>query len=174
MRSLLLASSLVLATIGAGSAFAQSPNAPAAANTGAQARVATTPTQDVSPAAKEAVKVVNDFMGALASGQLEAARKLMTADAVVMVNGNVLGQRDAYIDGAAKGDAAALRSVRRELLARQAKIGTDVAWVLSEKRLRATGATSGPSEVVIETMLLGKTPAGWKITHIHWSGRHAG
>ena len=119
MRSLLLATSLVLATVGAGSAFAQSPNAPAAAKTGAQTRVATTQAQAVSPATQEAVKVVNDFMGALASGQLEAARQLMTADAVVMANGNVLGQRDAYIDGAAKGDAAALGSVQRELLARQ-------------------------------------------------------
>jgi hypothetical protein len=86
----------------------------------------------------------------------------------------VLGERDAYIDGAAKGDAAALRTVQRDLMRRDVKVGADVGWVLSEKRVRAAGATEGPSEVVIETMLLAKTPAGWKITHIHWSGRSAG
>ena len=120
------------------------------------------------------MQVVNDFMAALASGQLEAARQLMTPDAVVMANGHVLGDRDAYIDGAAKGDSAALRSVQRELLRRDAKAGADVGWVLSEKRVRADRRHRRPSEVVTETMLLAKTPAGWKITHIHWSGRHAG
>jgi hypothetical protein len=45
--------------------------------------------------------------------------------------------------------------------------------VLSEKRVRAAGNPDGPSEAVIETMLLARTSAGWKITHIHWSTRKA-
>jgi len=45
--------------------------------------------------------------------------------------------------------------------------------VLSEKRVRAAGKPDGPSEAVIETMLLARTAAGWKITHIHWSTRKA-
>ena len=121
------------------------------------------------------MQVVNNFMTSLVGGQLETARQFMAPDAVVMANGHVLGERDAYIDGAAKADAAALRTVQRDLLRRDVKAGADVAWVLSEKRVRAAGAAEGgPSEVVIETMLLAKTPAGWKITHIHWSGRRAG
>jgi ketosteroid isomerase-like protein len=128
----------------------------------------------LSPAASDAVQVVNAFMGELINGQLDAARQLMTPDAVLIANGNVLGQRDEYIDGAAKADAAALKSVQRELLRRDARVGpaADVALVLSEKRLRALGATQGPSEVVVETILLVKTASGWKITHVHWSGRH--
>ena len=154
-----------MATVAAGSAFAQSPRAPAAVPTpAAQPRIATTPAQAggvrVSPAANEAVQVVNSFMAALVSGQLEAARQLMAPDAVVIANGNVLGKRDAYIDGAAKGDAAALRSVQRELLHRDVKAAADVSWVISEKRLRAAGAATGPSEVVTETMLLAKTARG--------------
>jgi len=27
---------------------------------------------------------------------------------------------------------------------------------------------------VVETMLIARMASGWKITHIHWSGRHAG
>ena len=106
-------------------------------------------------------------------GQLEAARQLMTPDAVVMANGHVLGDRDTYINGAAKGDAAALGTVQRELLRRDVKAGADFGWVVSEKRLRAAGGAQA-GEVVTETMLLTRTAAGWKITHIHWSGRHAG
>lgn len=164
MRRLLLAASLALSTAAAGAASSQLP------------RVATPPPQvgahSLSPAASDAAQVVNEFMAALAGGQLEAARRLMAPEAVVVANGNVLGNRDGYIDGAAKADAAALRTVERELLRRDAKAGGDFAWVLSEKRLLGPAGAQGPSEVVTETMLLSRTPAGWKITHIHWSGRH--
>lgn len=161
MRHLLLAASLAVATVVSGPAFAQPPAPFAGANSAS-----------ISPAAKDAVQVVDAFMAALSAGQLDVARQLMAPDAVVIANGNAFGLRDDYIDGAAKGDAAALRTVQRELLRRDARAGTDVAWVLSEKRVRAGAAAQGPSEVVIETMLLAKTSAGWKITHIHWSGRH--
>ena len=159
MRALVLAVSLVLS---AAVAFAWAKTGPAAATSAPQ----------VSAAARDAARTVDVFMAALVSGQLEQARAQMTPNAVVVANGQVFGERDAYIDGAAKGDSAALRSVQRELARRDAHAGTDVAWVVSEKRLRPMGAPQGPNEVVVETMLLAKTPAGWKITHVHWSGRH--
>ena len=113
-------------------------------------------------------------MASLASGQLDAARQLMTPDAVVIANGQVLGNRDAYIDGPAKGDSAALRSVQRELLRRDAQ-GWRQRGLGPEREAPARAdRRQAPSEVVTETMLLAKTPAGWKITHIHWSGRRAG
>jgi ketosteroid isomerase-like protein len=160
VRPLLLAVSLAVATLANAPAFAQTQATPAAALI----------TAHVVPAARDAVVVADTFSAALSSGQLDTARQLMTPDAVVVANGQVLGERDAYIDGAAKGDAAALRGVQRELLRREAGAGSDVAWVLSEKRVRA--AAQGGSEVVMESMLLIKTPSGWKITQIHWSGRH--
>lgn len=164
-RPLLAASfalSLAVSGVAIGSAAAQQP-APKAGATAARA----------TPAANPAVQVVDTFMLALAGGQLENARQLMAPDAVVIANGQVLGQRDNYIDGAAKGDAAALATVQRELLRRDVRGGADTAWVLSEKRVRplTAAAAQGPSEVVVETMLLARTTAGWKITHIHWSGR---
>ncbi len=165
----------MLAVAASGSAFAQASRAPAAGPAPvAQARGAAAQAGGLSfsPAASDAVQVVNTFLASLASGKLDAARQLMTPEAVVMANGQVLGTRDDYINGAAKGDSAALGKVQRELLRRDAKAGVDVGWVLSEKRLRTSTDAAAPGEVVIETMLLAKTPAGWKITHIHWSGRH--
>jgi hypothetical protein len=159
MRALVLAASLALASIAAGPVFAQ-------------ANATATSASEASPAARDAAQVVDAFMTALVGGQLEQAREQMTPNAVVVANGQVLGERDDYIDGAAKGDSAALRTVQRELARRDARAGSDVAWVVSEKRVRTAGAPQGPSEVVIETMLLAKTPAGWKITHVHWSSRH--
>jgi len=161
VRRLFLAASLALATFTSGPVFAQSQVSGAGSQPSRQ-----------SPAADEAVQVVDSFMDVLVSGRFDAARELMAPDAVVIANGQVLGQRDDYIDGAAKGDSAALRTVRREVLRRDTRAGADVAWVLTEKRLRAMATAQGPSEVVVETMLLARTNAGWKITHIHWSGRH--
>ena len=161
VRAIVLAVSLVLA---------------AAVAVPASAQTATPATAEavVSPAAREAAQVVDAFMAALVGGNMEQARAQMTPDAVIVANGHVFGLRDDYIDGAAKGDAAALRSVRRELVRRDARAGTDVAWVVSDKRVRpsSTSDAAGPSEVVVETMLLARTPQGWKITHVHWSGRH--
>ena len=170
MRALLLASSLVVATLAAGSASAQTTaRTPVAAKSPAVAAA----TQ--SPDANAAETVVNTFMADLAGGQLEAARQLMTGDAIVMANGIVLGDRDAYFNGPAKGDVAALSGTQRELLHRSIKTGNDIGWVVSEKRVRHTGTEQGPREIIVtETMLLAKTASGWKITHIHWSSRQVG
>jgi ketosteroid isomerase-like protein len=159
MRSLIVACCLALPTAIPAHAFAQTITATAA---------------PASADAREATQVVDAFMASLVGGDLEGARAQMSADAVVVANGQVFGLRDDYIGGPAKDDAAALRTVRRELLRRDVRTGIDVAWVVSEKRVRPSSALdgTGPSEVVIETMLLAKTAAGWKITHIHWSGRH--
>ena len=158
MRPLVLATSLFLSTIVGAPAFAQSTQAAPAQS--AQA---------------DAARVVDDFLAALSDGRLEAARQSMTPDAVVIANGSVLGTRDGYIDGAAKGDALAMRSVRsRELVHRDARIGAQYGWVVSEKRMLGEGAGQLRAMVVVETVLLAKTASGWKISGIHWSSRSAG
>ncbi|WP_460727101.1 hypothetical protein [Lysobacter rhizosphaerae] len=110
MRTLLLASSLALAAAFAGAASAKSPTH----SVPTPATVAQADSAQRSPAANDAVQVVDAFMAALVDGRIEAARQMVTPDAVVLANGHVLGDRDGYINGA------------------------------------------------------------WKVTHIHWSGRHAG
>jgi len=162
VRPLFLATSLFLSTLLGAPAFAQStqPAAPQAAQAVAQ---------------DEATKVVDDFMTALAGNQLEAARQAMTPNAVVIANGLVLGTRDGYIDGAAKADAAAMKSVRsRELIHRDSQVGAQIGWVVSEKRMVGDAAGQMRAMVLTETFLLAKTPSGWKISGIHWSSRAAG
>ena len=162
VRPLVLATSFFLSALIGAPAFAQTPQ-PAAVQAG-------------QPAAQnEATKVVDDFMTALAGNQLEAARQAMTPNAVVIANGLVLGTRDGYIDGAAKADAAAMKSVRsRELMHRDSQVDARMAWVVSEKRMVGEGAGQLRAMVLTETFLLTKTPSGWKIRGIHWSSRNAG
>ena len=161
MRPLFLATSLFLSTLVASPAFAQSTPAAAASAT--------------QSAENEATRAVDAFMTALYNGQLEAARQSMTPDAVVIANGTVLGTRDGYIDGAAKADAAAMKSVRsRELMHRDSQVDARMAWVVSEKRMVGEGAGQLRAMVLTETFLLTKTSSGWKIRGIHWSSRNAG
>jgi len=161
VRPLVLAASLFLSTMLAGPAFAQSAS--------------TQPATAQSAAENEATKVVDDFMAKLSSNQLEAARQAMTPNAVVIANGLVLGTRDGYIDGAAKADAVAMKSVRsRELMHRDSQVGAQVGWVVSEKRMVGEAAGQMRAMVLTETFLLAKTPSGWKISGIHWSSRAAG
>jgi ketosteroid isomerase-like protein len=172
VRALLLASSLVFATLVTTSASAQSTVAPTATTSHAP-----TTNAPLSPAEKAATQVVDSFMVDIATSQFEAARQLMTPDAVVLANAQVLGNRDAYIAGPAKRDAAALgATTQRELLHRNVKVGADLACVVSEKRLHGTppGAQAALDILVTETMLLSRTSSGWKIAHIHWSTRQVG
>jgi ketosteroid isomerase-like protein len=169
VRLQLIASSLFLATVSAAPVFAQSAATPATQPLAVAAQA--------SPDADAVAQVVDTFMTDIAGGQFESARQLMTPDAVVLANGQVLGDRDGYINGPAKGDAAALRATtQRELLHRNAKADAGHGWVVSEKRLRSTIAgAQAPREILVtETMLLARTGGGWKITHIHWSTRQAG
>jgi ketosteroid isomerase-like protein len=157
-------------------AFAQQPAPPAVPKAQAQQRPAAAPARaqaspvSISPAAAEAVLVVDSFMGALAQGQLDGARRFMTPDAVVVINGRVIGDRDAYFNGPAKSDAAALQAVsERQLLGREAKGGPGISWVVSAKRLRSNAQGTVSERVLTESMVLVKTLEGWKIAHIHWS-----
>jgi len=168
MRTFVSACVLALSASAVGPAFAQT-SAPATVPA-----VATQGAPVMSQEARDAVELVDAFAALLAAGQLEAARQFLAPDAMIVANGQTLGTRDRYIDGPARGDAAALRTVDRDILHREAWAGPGFAYVVTEKRLRTPGATNGPSEVVIETMLVKKTDAGWKIAHVHWSGRHAG
>ena len=123
----------------------------------------------VAPVAADAVLVLDTFMGALAAGQLDAARRFMTPDAVLLADGAPLGQRDEYFATRARTDAAKLGSSERTLLRRQALGGPNVAWVVSEKVLRSRGEGTASGMHMVETVLLVKTLEGWKIAHVHWS-----
>lgn len=127
----------------------------------------------IAPAAAESVAVLNAYMGALANGQFDVARKFMAPNAVVLRDGRVLGSRDMYFAGEARADAAALHGAQRDLLRRDAKAGDGLALVLSEKRLRTTVGGKSMDQFVTETALLVKTLDGWKIAHLHVSSRPA-
>jgi ketosteroid isomerase-like protein len=153
-------------------ALASPPAASAPKTTSAPAQ-ARPPAVRIAPGAEQPVMVVNSYMDALAKGQLDAARNFMAPGALVIADGKVLGDRDAYFANQARSDAAQLQGAQRELLGRDAKAGPAIGWVITEKLLRTNAGGKPAGQFVTETVMLAKTAEGWKIIHIHRSSRPA-
>jgi ketosteroid isomerase-like protein len=119
------------------------------------------------------VEVVRAFYVALETGDSAAAINLLTPDVVVLEAGGVEASRDEYASHHLGSDMAFVSSVTREVMREFSGMEGDVAWVLGEARVRGTFRERPVDSVVAETMILRRTPAGWRIAHIHWSSRRA-
>jgi len=119
------------------------------------------------------VEVVRAFYVALETGDSAAAVNLLTPDVVVLEAGGAEASRDEYASHHLGSDIAFIGSVTREVTREHTGMDGDVAWVLGEATVRGTFRERPVDSVVAETMILRRTPAGWRIAHIHWSSRRA-
>lgn len=136
------------------------------------ALVATAPTaraQEPGP-----VETVRAFYAALEAGDSAAAIDLLAPDVVVLEAGGVEASRDEYASHHLRSDIAFVQSITREVTREMSGMEGEVAWVLGEASTRGTYRGRPIDSVVAETMILKRTPAGWRIVHIHWSSRRAG
>jgi ketosteroid isomerase-like protein len=63
-----------------------------------------------------------------------------------------------------------IETLRDRSISRQAKDAGDLAWIATESQLKTEG--SKPLELLTtETMVLKRTPEGWRVMHIHWASR---
>ena len=127
------------------------------------------PVADVAlaPAVAEAAAVVDAFSAALKAGRLDEVRQLLSSDVQVYEGGHVEASRDAYFAGHAAADAAFLATAEVTREARTGGASGDTAWVAT----RSVIARDGKHHASIETMVLRREAAGWRIVHIHWSSR---
>jgi len=119
------------------------------------------------------VDVVRAFYVALAAGDSAAALEMLAPDAVVLEVGGVEASRDEYASHHLRSDIAFISSVTREVTREFSGMEGDIAWVLGEASVRGTFRGRPVDSVVAETMILRRTPSGWRIMHIHWSSRRA-
>ncbi|MGH8049819.1 MAG: nuclear transport factor 2 family protein, partial [Arenimonas sp.] len=68
-------------------------------------------------------------------------------------------------------DANFLQNAQIQPRYRQAQAEGNFAWVATESEIQAVEQGKKILLLSTETMLLKKTPKGWKIVHIHWSSR---
>ncbi len=119
-------------------------------------------------------EVVRAFHDALARGETDAALSLMTEDAVIYESGGVEASRSAYEAHHLGLDSEFAQSTTREVLRTESGTDGEVAWVLNEIRTSGTFRGRAVARQGVETVLLRRGDAGWRIFHVHWSGRAAG
>ena len=127
--------------------------------------------QDIAPAARDAVKVVDAFSAAIKAAKVEEAGRLLDAKALILESGGSERSRAEYLREHAIADATFMQSAKQQLRYRQARADGNVAWVGSESDLQTTKDGKQITILSTETMVLRKGADGWRIVHIHWSSR---
>lgn len=133
-------------------------------------RDAQEPTPVLSAGAADAAAVVDEFQKFLAQGKTREASALLDPNVLIFEGGGAERSRAEYASHHLKSDAEFMKSATVAVLSRTGDVVGDLAWVATESRLRTDGAKS-LDLMTTETMVLKRMPAGWRVTHIHWSSK---
>lgn len=114
--------------------------------------------------------VVAAFGKALAAGDSTAAIALLHPDVVIFEGGGWETLED-YRRGHLRADISAVQSLKQETLRDVIRVSGDLALSTREYSSTGTRGERTVDNVGAETMVLLRTPTGWKIRHIHWSSR---
>ncbi len=120
-----------------------------------------------------ALQTVNAFHKALAHGNAAEAASLLDDHAVVYEEGGAETSKSQYVASHLPADIEFLRTVREVVLGRVGHEDADHAWVATQGRLSGRYKDKPVDRLTTETMVLLRTPSGWRIVHIHWSSRAA-
>lgn len=128
------------------------------------------PTEDSGIAdAATPVGTVTAFHTALASNKTAAALELLTKDVLIFESGGVESSRAEYASHHLDADAAFSAAVSRTLVSRQHGEQGDTAWVMTVETVAGTYRDRPINSRSVETMILRRVNAEWRIAHIHWS-----
>jgi hypothetical protein len=111
------------------------------------------------------------FHAALARGDQEQARALLSRDVVVYESGHVERTREEYAGHHLPADIAFAASTARKVLQQTVREHGDVAVIWEETE--TTGSYQGKPVNLLGTgtTVLEKRGEQWVITHVHWSSR---
>ena len=114
---------------------------------------------------------VNGFQNALSSGDSAAALALLATDAVILESGGV-ESRNEYRSHHLAGDVAFARAVESVRSPLRVAVSGTTAWTTGTSTTQGDYNGRAINSVGAESMVLTKTPAGWRIRQIHWSSRN--
>ena len=126
---------------------------------------------DVPKTALPAVEIVDQFGKALTAGDLKTVGSLLDPAVLILESGGAERSREEYLGHHAIADAAFLKGAHQQIKRRIARISGETTWVGTESELHATKDGKATTTLCTETMVLKRTPQGWRIVHIHWSSR---
>lgn len=120
--------------------------------------------------AVDAAAVVDRFQALLAKGNTTAAAELLEPSVLIFESGGAEKSRAEYASHHLKEDAKFMKTATLSPLSRTGAVSGDLAFIATEASLKAGGST--PVDLVTtETMVLKRTPKGWRVAHVHWSSR---
>ena len=129
--------------------------------------------QALSAAERQPVAVVDAFHAALERGDTDAALALMSEDVLIFEQGGAERSKAEYATEHLKADAEYARATRAERTGRRVQLAGQLAVVTSEAQTTGRFREREVNSRGVETMVLRRIRAGWRISHIHWSSRSA-
>ena len=126
-----------------------------------------------APAAGSPAAVVEAFHAALERGDTAAALALMDDGVLVYEQGGAERSKAEYAAEHLGADAEFARATDGRRHDRRSRLSGDLAVVTSESRTTGRFRDRAVDSAGVETMVLRRTRAGWRIVHIHWSSRKA-
>ena len=118
----------------------------------------------------EVVRTIRRLDELLASGDSLGVMALLTDDAIVLESGGI-ESRTEYRSHHLKSDTEFARAIRSERTIRGVTIRGDVAWVSSTSKSEGSFRGRPVNSAGAELAVLVRTPAGWRISAVHWSSR---
>lgn len=133
---------------------------------------ATPPSAPAPSPEAEVREVVEAFGRALAAADSTAALGYLHPDVVVYEGGHAETLEE-YRSHHLGHDIAFLQATEQATTREQVTVSGDVALSLRESATRGRYRDREVNALGTETLVLVRTPEGWKIRHIHWSSRNA-
>jgi ketosteroid isomerase-like protein len=127
----------------------------------------------LSGPAAQAAAVVDAFHAALKAGDTGKAAGFLEDGVVVFEAGGAERSRADYAAGHLAADAAFTKTATETQLRRTGGASGEVAWIASEGRTTSATGAKAVDRLTTETMILRRSPKGWRIVHVHWSSRAA-
>ena len=124
--------------------------------------------------ARPAAAVVDAFHAALRRGDTRTALGLLANDALIFESGGVERGKAEYASHHLAADAAFSQAVPSTITRRAGGSVGDLSWIATEGRTTGTYKGKPVDRRTVETMVLRRTKAGWRIAHIHWSSAAGG
>lgn len=118
---------------------------------------------------RPAAAVVDAFHAALQRGDTEAAAALMADDALIYEGGGAERDKAEYAAGHLAADAVFSRAVARNVTRRSGRVDGRTAWIATESTTKGVYKMRDIDNKSVETMVLRREGAAWRIVHVHWS-----
>ena len=124
--------------------------------------------------ARPAAAVVDAFHAALRRGDTRTALGFLANDALIFESGGAERGKAEYASHHLAADAAFSQAVPSTITRRAGASVGDLAWIATEGRTAGTYKGKPVDRRTVETMVLRRMKAGWRIVHIHWSSAAGG